>query len=111
MTRVPVAALATVLLFAAVSTLASAAGPAAITGTTQNAAAAAPLRFEPAPVPNHDLFAPVQPANEDPQLRPALLQTHSGFHGDAVLPGSSAQSYEERHMNPGYGLNLQVPLK
>jgi hypothetical protein len=80
-------------------------------GTMQNAAAAAAPRFEPAPLPNQDLFAPVQRANEDPQVNPALFKPSTQFRGDGVLPGSSAQSYEERHLMPAAGLNLQVPLK
>lgn len=79
-------------------------------GTAQNAAAAVP-QFEPAPLPNQDLFAPVQRANEDPQINPALFRPSTQFRGDGVLPGSSAQSYEERHMMPAAGLNLNVPLK
>jgi hypothetical protein len=79
-------------------------------GTAQNAAAAVP-QFEPAPLPNQDLFAPVQRANEDPQVNPALFRPSTQFRGDGVLPGSSAQSYEERHLMPAAGLNLNVPLK
>lgn len=81
------------------------------TGAAQNAAAVAGPRFEPAPIPNQDLFAPVQRANEDPQISPTVFRPGTQFRGDGVLPGSSAQSYEERHMMPAAGLNLNVPLK
>ena len=80
-------------------------------GAPRNAAAVAAPAFEPAPIPNQDLFAPVQRASEDPQLNPAIFKPNTQFRGDGVLPGSSAQNYEERHMMPAAGLNLNVPLK
>lgn len=67
--------------------------------------------YEPAPMPNNDLYAPVQRASEDPQINPAVFNTKAQYHTDGILPGSSSQDYEERHMLPGYGLNLLVPLK
>ena len=124
------------LLLASASTVASAAGkktpPAALntaignvqpraaaqaavaaqrSGGAQPAAAATPLTLEPAPMPNEELFAPVQRANEDPEIKPTVFRPSAQFRGDGVLPGSSAQSYEERHMMPAVGANLNLPLK
>lgn len=90
------------LLLAATTTGAGAAGP--------TAPSDAPI-FEPAPMPNHDLFAPVQRASEGPQINPAVFKPGTQFRGDGLLPGSTSQGYEERHMLPGYGVNLSVPLK
>lgn len=90
------------VLLAATTASAGAAGPPA----PSNAPA-----FEPAPMPNQDLFAPVQRASEDPQINPTVFKPSTQFRGDGLLPGSTSQGYEERHMLPGYGVNLSVPLK
>ncbi len=90
------------LLLAAASASASAAG----TGTLSDGPT-----YEPAPMPNHDLFAPTQRASEDPQISPTVFKPSTQFRGDGLLPGSTSQGYEERHMLPGYGVNLSVPLK
>ena len=97
--RTPVLAL---LLLAAASGSAGAAG----TSTPSDAPA-----FEPAPMPNHDLYAPVQRASEEPKFSPTVFKPSTQFSGDGLLPGSNSQGYEERHMLPGYGVNLSVPLK
>lgn len=93
-----------VLLVAAPFAGALAADPAA---SSQTAA------FEPAPMPDHDLFAPVQRASEDPHVTPNVFMPGgpTQFRGDGYSPGSTAQSYETRHVLPGAGLNLEVPLK
>ncbi len=73
-------------------------------------AAAAP-QYEPAPMPDENLYAPQKAASEDPQLRPALFRPAQQFRGNGFSPGSTSQSYEERRLLPGAGVNLSVPLK
>jgi hypothetical protein len=88
-----------------------------LAATVASAGAATPTApsnapaYEPAPMPNHDLFAPVQRASEDPQLSPTLFKPGTQFRGDGFSAGSTSQSYEERNMKPGYGVNFSVPLK
>jgi|ERR1700737_2167851 hypothetical protein len=102
MIRKPVAPILALLLLAATPAVAGAAG----TKTPSDSPT-----FEPAPMPNHDLFAPVQRASEEPRVNPTVFKPSTQFRGDGLLPGSTSQSYEERHMLPGYGVNLSVPLK
>lgn len=73
-------------------------------------AANAPI-FEPAPMPNPDLYAPIQRANEDPKISPTLFEPMRQFRGDGYSFGSTSQGYEQRHMLPAAGANLSVPLK
>jgi hypothetical protein len=67
--------------------------------------------YEPAPVPDQDLYAPIAPPNNDPRLAPSLFHTQEQFRGDGYSPGSTSQSYEERNWRPTPGVNFTVPLK
>jgi len=86
-------------------------------GTVAHAGAAPPASpngapaYVPAPMPNQDLYAPVERASEDPQLKPTVFRPDAQFRGDGFSPGSTSQSYEERHLMPGFGANFSVPLK
>jgi hypothetical protein len=91
--------------------LAAAGAPAVAAPPAAAASATAPPSYEPAPMPNQDLFAPVQRASEDPEISPTVFKPGTQFRGDGYSPGSTSQSYEERHLLPGYGVNLSVPLK
>ena len=108
MTRLHLTSVLVVALLAAPMGAAGAAGT--TTAATTTAAAEAP-NLEPAPLPDPDMFAPTQRADTDPRLEPALFNKQNQFRGDGFAPGSTSQSYEERHYMPPAGLNLLVPLK
>lgn len=102
MTRLALTPALTLLLLAAPLAAARAAG----TPPPANAP-----NYEPAPVPDENLYAPQKAASEDPELRPALFRPRTQFRGNGFSPGSTSQSYEERRVIPGAGVNLSVPLK
>lgn len=67
--------------------------------------------LEPAPLPDPDMIAPTQRASTDPSVQPSVFQPENQFRGDGFSPGSTSQSYEQRHFMPPAGLSLLVPLK
>ncbi len=69
-------------------------------------------RFEPAPMPNADIYAPL-PRVDDPkaaQLSPKLFQPPRQFRGDGYSSGSTAQGSQERSLKPAPGVSMKVPL-
>ena len=67
-------------------------------------------RFEPAPLPNRDLSAPLGPrATNDPQFGPKLFHRGDQYRGEGIDARSSAQSEQERRLLPGAGFNLRIP--
>ncbi len=79
-------------------------------GLPASPATPAPHRFEPAPLPNRDLSAPLGPrATNDPQFGPKLFHRQDQYRGEGIDPRSSAQAAEERRLLPGAGFNLRIP--
>jgi hypothetical protein len=68
-------------------------------------------QYQPAPVPNPDLFPPRgQAAQSGAQLTPGLFLPKDRFAGDGYIPGTTVQSEQERRLKPGAGFNLSLPL-
>ena len=68
--------------------------------------------FEPAPMPNADIYAPL-PQTGDPhaaQFSPRLFQPNTQFRGDGFSPGSTAQGAEMGRVFPAPGVSVKVPL-
>lgn len=84
---------------------------ASVAGAAETTAATNAPKYEPAPMPNEDLYAPLQPADPDPRISPTVFRPSRQFRGDGYSAGSSSQGYQERHMLPAAGVNLSVPLK
>ena len=83
-------------------------GPLALPQTPP--APSTPHRFEPAPLPNRDLNAPLGPrATNEPQLVPKLFHRGDQYRGEGIDARSSAQSEQERRLLPGAGFNLRIP--
>ncbi len=70
-----------------------------------------PGQYQPAPVPNPNIFPPPgQAAQAGPQLSPGLFMPKDRFAGDGYIPGTTVQSEQERRLKPGAGFNLSLPL-
>ena len=67
--------------------------------------------FQPAPLPNRNVFTPQGPrASNEPTLAPTLFTSRTQFRGDGFSPGSTAQSQQEKNVKPGAGFSLHMPL-
>ncbi|GAC1344482.1 MAG: hypothetical protein NVSMB18_22160 [Acetobacteraceae bacterium] len=67
--------------------------------------------YQPAPLPNRDLNAPLGPrASNAPSVAPKLFTRSDQYRGDGYAPGSTAQIEQERRVKPGAGFNLRMPL-
>ena len=67
--------------------------------------------FQPAPLPNRNVYTPQGPrASNEPSLAPTLFTTRTQFRGDGFSPGSTAQSDQEKKLKPGAGFSLHMPL-
>ena len=87
----------------------AAGGGAALNSTTTGRAPA--TRFEAAPVPNRDVDAPLARAGTDPSLSAGLFTRRDQYRGEGITPNSSAQIDQERHVLPGAGFKLRMPLQ
>ncbi len=68
--------------------------------------------FEPAPIPNRDLGAPLgPPASATPQVSPGLFTRSDQYRGDGFSQGSTAQTEQDRRVLPGAGFKLRLPLQ
>lgn len=66
--------------------------------------------YEPAPLPNRDLSAPLARASNEPTLAPTLFTTKNQYRGDGFSRDSTAQSEQEKRVKPGAGFSLRMPL-
>jgi hypothetical protein len=69
-------------------------------------------QFEPAPMPDADLYPPVAHVDnpQAAQLTPSLFQPKNQYRGDGFSPGSTVQGNQERLLKPTPGLSMKVPL-
>lgn len=73
--------------------------------------AAAPQRFEPAPLPNRELSGPSAPrASSDPSIAPTLFTSREQYRGDGFSRGSTAQGEQQRNVKPPVGFSLHMPF-
>ncbi len=70
-----------------------------------------PPGFEPAPLPDLDAIAPQTKASTAASVAPSLFTRKDQYRGEALNANSSAQVEQERHVQPGAGLSLLVPLQ
>ena len=87
-------------------------GNGAATQNSTTTARAPAARFEAAPVPNRDVDAPLGArAAADPQLSAGLFTRRDQYRGEGISAKSSAQIEQERHVLPGAGFKLRMPLQ
>lgn len=67
--------------------------------------------YQPAPVPDRDLSAPVEAQGSGPQFDPTLFTPRQQFRGDGFMPGSTEQSVAQKNIGAAPGFNLKVPLE
>ena len=68
--------------------------------------------YEPAPLPNRDVDAPIGPrASTATSVAPSLFTRPDQYRGEGYSRGSSAQTEQERRLRPGAGFNLRMPLQ
>ena len=68
--------------------------------------------FDAAPTPNRDVFAPSGPAaSNNAYLAPGVFARGQQNRGEGFLPGSTAQTDQDRRAMPGAGFNLKMPLQ
>ncbi len=69
--------------------------------------------FTPAPVPNRNASVPPGPRvrRPDTEFSPSLFNRSEQYRGDGFVNGSTAQSDQEKHIRPGAGFNLRMPLQ
>ncbi len=77
------------------------------------AASTAPAsNFAPAPTPNRDTEAPLgPPPSMNATVTPSLFTRKEQYRGDGFSPYSTAQDAEERHLQPGAGFNVKMPIQ
>ncbi len=70
------------------------------------------LKFEPAPMPDADLYPPVPHTDEtkSASVTPSLFRPKDQYRGDGFSPGSTVQGNQERLLKPAPGLSMKVPL-
>jgi hypothetical protein len=68
--------------------------------------------FTPAPVPDIDLAAPAarDSGPPQPQFSPKVYGREQVYRGEGFLPGSAAQTEQERHNRFTPGMNITVPI-
>ncbi len=72
----------------------------------------APAGFTPAPLPNRDAEAPPPPRGTNvASVSPSLFSHKDQYRGDGFSPNSTAQVAEERHLQPGAGIRLSMPVQ
>ncbi len=74
------------------------------------AAPGAARSFQPAPLPDRNVYTPAPRATNEPTLAPTLFTTRTQFRGDGFSPGSTAQTEQEKRLKPGAGFSLHMPL-
>jgi len=47
----------------------------------------------------------------DTEFSPSLFNRSEQYRGDGFVNGSTAQSDQEKHIRPGAGFNLRMPLQ
>ena len=68
--------------------------------------------YDLAPTPNRDLDVPAGPrAKAAPELAPGLFNRSEQYRGEGFSAGSTAQAEQERHVRPGAGFKLRLPLQ
>lgn len=70
-----------------------------------------PPGFQPAPLPNRDASAPRSRASKDASVSPGLFMRRNQYRGEGLSAADSAQSEENRRVQPGASLNLSMPLQ
>ena len=78
-------------------------------GTAQ--AAPANPGFQPAPVPNPDLFAPRSRGQAGAAVTPNLFHQQKTYRGEGFTPGSTAEGEQTKRVKPTPGMSLTVPLQ
>lgn len=92
--------------------LAATPGLAAATPVAFNTSQPPPAVFTPAPVPDPDAQAPLNPAGKaTAQVSPMLYNNPTQFMGMAYLPHSTVQDQQEQRLKPAPGISLSVPLQ
>ncbi len=67
--------------------------------------------YQPAPMPDRSLALPDRPAQASTEFTPTLFHRDNSFRGEGFSPGSSAQSDENKHVTPGAGFSLHMPIQ
>jgi hypothetical protein len=68
--------------------------------------------YEPAPMPNWDLNAPLAPdTSREASVRPDLFMNKDQWRGNGFLGHDTAQSDQERHLRPAPGITVRMPLQ
>lgn len=66
--------------------------------------------FAPAPVPDQDVSAPVEPENRDPHVAAAVFRLANEYVGHGYPYGSSPKAMDDRKVAIIPGIKLSVPL-
>lgn len=70
-----------------------------------------PSSFQPAPMPNSGVRAPVGEADStDPHLDPAFFQQQKTFWGNAFSGGDDASAQQDRRASAAVGAKVSVPM-
>ena len=68
--------------------------------------------YQPAPMPDRGVGLPDRPAaRAENEFAPTLFHRDNSFRGEGFSPGSSVQSDEKKHVAPGAGFSLHMPIQ
>ena len=67
--------------------------------------------FQPAPLPNRNLEAPLGArAGNNTSVSPSLVNRTDTYRGEGFSPGSTAAADQDKRARPGAALNLKMPF-
>lgn len=79
--------------------------------TPPRPAALPPSSFQPAPLPNRDVEAPLgERINAETRVAPSLVNRSDTYRGEGFSRGSTAAAAQDSRARPGAALNLKMPL-
>ena len=74
-------------------------------------AVAAPSAYQPAPLPNRGLNAPLARSDDTAtSLAPTLFTNKDTYRGEGFIKGSTAQAEQDRRARPTPGFSLVMPF-